>query len=105
MYYYRSSLALLVAVFTMLPCEARYLLVKIDAAPRGIKTTTGIRCSLTLLKLKKYLNHFNRAVLYHLFGILVLNQLVILGKLNEKVLQKSSNFAGAQSLARSGTGR
>ena len=47
----------------------------------------------------------NRAILYHLFGILVLNQLVILGKLNEKVLQKSSNFAGAQSLARSGTGR
>ena len=47
----------------------------------------------------------NRAVLYHLFGILVLNQLVILGKLNEKVLQKSSNFAGAQSLASSGTGR
>ena len=103
MYYYRSSLALLVAVFTMLPCKARYLLVKIDAAPRGIKTTTGIRCSLTLLKLKKYLN-LNRAVLYHLFGILVLNQLVILGKLNEKVLQKSSNFAGAQSLASSGTG-
>ena len=100
MYYCISSLAVLVAVFTMLPCEARYLLVKIDAAPRGIKITTGIRCSLTLWKLKKY----NRAILYHLFGILVLNQLVILGKLNEKVLQKSSNFAGAQSLASSGTG-
>ena len=100
MYYYISSLVVLVVVFTMLPCKARYLLIKIDAAPRGIKTTTGIRCSLTLLKLKKYLN-----LLYHLFGILVLNQLVILGKLNEKVLQKSSNFAGAQSLASSGTGR
>ena len=45
----------------------------------------------------------NRAILYHLFGILVLNQLVILGKLNEKVLPKCSNFAGAQSLASSGT--
>ena len=89
MYYSRSSLVVLVALFTMLPCEASYLLLKIDATPKDIKTTSGIRRSLTLLKLKKYLKWCNRAILYHLFGILILYQLVILEKLNEKVLQKS----------------